>query len=59
MEVTYAMTFNSAQYERECSAKFVMNEVIGTWVKDHGVTSSAPLQQGFQAGGASLLHSSR
>jgi hypothetical protein len=53
------MTFNSAQYERECSAKFVMNEVIGTWVKDHGVTSSAPLQQGFQAVGASLRHSSR
>jgi hypothetical protein len=59
IEVTYALTFNGAQYERECSARFVMNEIIGTWVEDYGVTNSAPLQQGFQAVGASLQRSSR
>jgi hypothetical protein len=47
IEVTYALSFNAAHYERECSAKYIMNEVIGTWVQEHDATNSAPLQQAF------------
>lgn len=47
VEMCYKTTTTMMQYSRYCEARAMMNETIGAWIEEHGVSFSAPYQQAF------------
>ena len=49
VELCYKCAVTMMQYEMYCEARACMNETIGAWIEQHGVSFSAPYQQAFSS----------